>query len=147
MYQVRQWLYTGGVVETENLPLLKQHHISAMLQLHRPVEQPGITSLYLPVDDGYAIPRHLLNKGVDFVKAQHATGKIILIACGAGISRSSAFVTACLHTMEGLSLRDAFWAVRAANPKAMPDEVQWQSLTGYFDDDTDFWDLWWDAEM
>jgi len=147
MHKIRPWLYTGNIHATEDQELLKQHTITAMLQLHRPVEQPGIVSLYLPIDDGYAIPQHLLVKGIAFIKEQHAAGKIILVACGAGISRSSAFATAGLATIEDLPLRDAFWAVREANPKAMPDEVQWQALAAHFDDDTDFWDLWWDAEM
>ena len=47
----------------------------------------------------------------------------------------------------GLALVEAFTVVRAGNPRAMPDQTQWQSLAQYFDDDTDFWDLWMRLEM
>ena len=147
MYIIRPWLYTGRYQETQDLTLFEQGEIDAMLQLFRPVEQPDITSLYLRVEDGYPIADDVFAEALAFVKAQHEAEKRVFIACGAGVSRSSSFAVASLVHIEGLGLRDAFWQVRAGNPRAMPDQVHWASLARYFNEDVSFWDLWRDAEM
>jgi hypothetical protein len=61
-----------------------------MLQLADAEEQPGITSIFLSVEDGVPLPSSLLRQGVDFVLAEKRRGQIVLIACGAGVSRSVA---------------------------------------------------------
>ena len=100
MNQIRPWLYIGKYRETRDYRLLTAHGITAMLLLAELVEHPGITSLYLAVEDGEPLPHEMLTKGVDFVKAQKAAGQTILVACGAGISRSASFAAAALKEMK-----------------------------------------------
>ena len=138
MHAVRPWLYIGKYREALDWRLLTVNHIGAMLQLADPVEQPGITSLYLPVDDGVPLPGDLLRQGVDFVKAEKRRGHTVLIACGAGISRSVAFTVAVLKEEEGLGLLDAFRAVKQQHPVAMPHFALWESLCGYYQEDIPF---------
>lgn len=147
MHRIRDWLYTGGIAATENTDGLKVHQITAMLQLHHAVEQPGIASRFIYIEDARKIPKHQLEQGIDFIQQQHAADGVILVACGAGVSRSVTLATAALVVVEGLALVEAFTVVRAGNPRAMPDQTQWQSLAQYFDDDTDFWDLWMRLKM
>ena len=56
MYPIRPWLYVGKYRETLNRRLLHINGIGSMLQLAERVDQPGIASLYLPVDDGVPLP-------------------------------------------------------------------------------------------
>src|SRR5689334_12250798 len=100
MHKIRPWLYIGKYRETANIDTLIVYRISAMLQLADKVEQIGIASLYIPVEDGEPLPADQLRQGVEFVRAQKAAGKTVLVACGAGISRSVTFTIAALKEEE-----------------------------------------------
>jgi hypothetical protein len=142
MDKVRPWLYIGKYRDTLNTHLLSVYKIGAMLQLAELVEQPDITSLYLRWEDGEPLPADLLRRGVDFVMAEKARKQAVLIACGAGISRSSAFVVAVLKEVEGLSLLDAFRAVRQHHPEARPHPAIWESLCAYYHENVSSWEMW-----
>ncbi len=135
MDQIRPWLFIGSYRETNDLSYLRFKSIGAMLQLAEKVEQPGIISLYLPVEDLAPISSKNLRQGVDFVKEHKAKGDRILIACGAGINRSSAFATATLKEEENLSLFEAFKQVKHCHPESMPHPPVWESLCQYYGED------------
>jgi len=59
-------------------------------------------------------------------------GARILIACGAGISRSVTFAVAVLHEEEDISLLDAFHDVHNINAEALPHYELWHSLCEYY---------------
>ena len=134
MNQIRPWLYIGKYRDTLDYRYLSAHNITAMLLLAELVEHPGITSLYLAVEDGEALPSELLAQGVEFVKAQKEAGETILVACGAGISRSATFAVAALKEIEGLSLRQAIHIVKQAHPDSMPHFKLWQTLCDYYNE-------------
>jgi protein-tyrosine phosphatase len=112
-----------------------------MLQLAARVDQPGITSLYLPVEDFEPLKYELLQKGVSFVRGQKSVGCRILVACGAGINRSSSFCTAILKEEESLSLFDAFKEVKNKHPEAMPHQPVWESLCQYYNEPVPYLDV------
>ncbi|MDX1992255.1 MAG: dual specificity protein phosphatase [bacterium] len=147
MNQIRPWLYVGNRFSTEDPDLLGRTGIGAMLQLYASVHQPGIPSIYVPIEDGYPLPSAIFTLGVGFVRAQKAQGRRVLVACGAGISRSATVAIAVLKEEEGLGLKDAFLLVREGNPRALPDQVHWQSLCQRYNEDVSFWDLWRTAEL
>ena len=61
MDEIRPWLYIGKFRDTLSKSYLEAKSIQAMLQLAKKVEQPGITSLFLPVQDLEPIPLNLLS--------------------------------------------------------------------------------------
>jgi protein-tyrosine phosphatase len=130
--QIRPWLYIGKYRETVNQPLLAAYRIQAMLLLAEAIEQPGIISLYLPVEDFEPIPPDLLRQGVDFVRNEKRQGHRVLVACGAGINRSAAFCIATLVEEEDKSLLDAFLAVKEKHSEVLPHPPVWQSLCDYY---------------
>jgi hypothetical protein len=132
MYPIRPWLYIGKYSETANTALLYEHKIGAMLQLAAPINQPKIERLYLAVDDGVALPAEMIKRGVAFIREQKAAGKVVLSACGAGISRSTTFAIAALHEEEQLDLYAAFADICDQHPTAMPHFELWQSLCNYY---------------
>jgi hypothetical protein len=142
MVAVRPWLHVGNYADTLDQARLKRRHIGAMLQLAEPVEQPGITSLYLAVEDGEPLPPGALEQGVAFVRAQKARGHAVLVACGAGISRSVTFALAVLKEEEELSLADAYRAIEAVHPKALPHPALWESLIEHYDEGISLAELW-----
>lgn len=132
MIPIRPWLFVGRFRDTKNRELLEAHHIGAMLQLAEPVQQPGIDSLYLPVEDGEAIQAAYLYQGIEFICTQKKLGRVVLVACGAGQSRSVAFAAAALVEEEGLDLLDALKAIRDCHPEAGPHPQILESLAKYY---------------
>jgi len=132
MDAIRPWLYVGKYRETLNADLLAEKKIGAMLQLAQAVTHPHVTSIYLPVEDGVPLPDHLLRQGVDFVLSAQQRGQTVLIACGAGISRSVTFAVAALKEAEGLSLLQAVQTVKKHHPESLPHPALWESLCAYY---------------
>ena len=142
MRQIRPWLAIGRYRETTNSALLHSYAVGAMLQLAELVKQEGIEALYLPVEDGEPLPVPLLAQGVAFVREQKTLGRNVLIACGAGISRSVTFTIAVLHEEEGLSLPEAFRSIHAHHPEAMPHYALWDSICQYYGETMTYVEVW-----
>ena len=142
MRQITDNLFVGRYRDTVNLTLLRAHNIGATLQLAARIEQPGIEVLYLDVEDGEPLPAEKLHQGVSFVRDQLAAGRRVLIACGAGISRSVTFAIAVLHEEEGISLLDAYHDIYSIHPDALPHYELWYSLCEYYHEDVPFERLW-----
>lgn len=134
MDQIRPWLFIGKYRETLDYHFLRSHGITAMLLLAELVEHDAITSLYLAVEDGESIPVDMLQKGIDFITEKKEQGDVILIACGAGISRSAAYAIAALKAFEDKALVEAFRVVKEAHPESMPHPALWESLCKYYDE-------------
>jgi len=132
MFVIRPWLFVGKFSETREAWLFSTYHIGAMLQLAEAVEQPGIVSLYLPVEDGEPLPPEVLQQGLHFVQTHKGWGRHVLIACGAGVSRAPAFAIAALKADENLSLLDALREVHAKAPETLPHPALWKSLCQYY---------------
>ena len=146
MNRIRPWLYVGKYRDTANPALLSSFEIGAMLQLAEAVQQPGIHSLYINVEDGEPLGADKLKQGVEFVRAQKAAGKKVLVACGAGISRSVTYTIATLKEEEGLSLSEAYVQILDLHPEAMPHPALWESLRVYYGESVTY-DEMWDAIM
>ena len=141
MDQIRPWLYIGAYRDTLNKSYLDFKSIRAMLQLAEKVEHPDIVSLYLPVEDLAPISREHIRTGVGFIRQHKHAGIPILVACGAGINRSSAFSAAALKEEEGLTLLEAFREVKRCHPESMPHEPVWKSLCAYYGETIPYLDL------
>jgi protein-tyrosine phosphatase len=138
MNQIRPWLYVGKYRDTLDLDLLEYYQIEAMLQLAEAVKQPGIESLYLPIEDGEPLPLDLLRRGVDFVLNEKRSKHTILVACGAGQSRSVAFAIASLKEAEDLPLLTAYQEIKRRHPDALPHMALWESLCNYYSEPIPF---------
>jgi protein-tyrosine phosphatase len=138
MQIIRPWLLIGKYRETIDYDLLAGAQVGALLHLAAQVEPPGITTRYLPVEDGEPLDAATLRRGVDFVLAQRGAGKIVLVACGAGISRSTSFAIAALKEAEGLGLLDAARQVRRLHPAGLPHMALWSSLCAYYGEPDDY---------
>ena len=131
MYQIRDWLYVGKYSQTRNLLTLNQYGINAMLQLADYVPQENIETLFLNVDDGEPLPAVMIERGLTFLREQKDQNQTILVACGAGISRSSTFALAFLMQEENLSLLEAYREVYKNHPQAEPHPELIKSLYAY----------------
>lgn len=138
MVIIRPWLLIGNYRATLNGGLLTRAGVGALLHLAAHVEPPGITTRYLPIADGEPFDAATLRHGVDFVLAQRAAGRAVLVACGAGISRSTTFAIAALKESEGLPLLAAARAVRQRHPGGLPHMALWASLCMHYAEPHDY---------
>jgi len=141
MDQIRPWLFIGAYRDTINLAYLQWKSIGAMLQLAEKVEQPNIVSFYLPVEDLAPISKEHIRQGVDFIREHKFKGDQVLVACGAGMNRSSAFSAAALKEEEGLSLFEAFKEVKRLHTESMPHQPVWESLCSYYNESTPYLEI------
>lgn len=135
MNAIRNWLYIGKYRDTLDVASLAKHNIGAVLQLAEAIEYPDIESLYLPVEDGVPLESPYLRQGIDFVLGQKRLGHNVLVACGAGMSRSAAFVVAVVNEDEGLGLLEALRVVKICYPDTMIHPAIWESLCAFFQED------------
>jgi protein-tyrosine phosphatase len=138
MQIIRPWLLIGKYRETIDYNLLARARVGALLHLAAQVEPPGVTALYLPVEDGEPFDAATLQRGVDFVLAQGAAGRVVLVACGAGISRSTTFAIAALKEAEGLTLLSTAREVRRLHPDGLPHMALWSSLCAHYGEPDDY---------
>ena len=142
MIFIRPWLVIGRYRDTINLPLLDEYEIGAVLHLADYVNHQGITCLCMPIDDGVTVLPDKLRAGVQFVREQKAANQRVLVACGAGISRSVTFAIAALKEEENLTLLSAYRAILETHPEALPHPALWESLRQYYDDPLTFEEMW-----
>jgi hypothetical protein len=135
MNSIRNWLYIGKYRDTLDARLLAEHKIGAMLQLAEAVKHPDIESLYLPVEDGLPLAHRYLQQGIDFTLRQKRLGRSVLVACGAGMSRSATFAVAALKDGEGLGLLAALRDVKRHHPDTMIHPALWKSLCAFYQED------------
>lgn len=141
MDEIRPWLYIGKYRDTLDKNYLAFKSIKAMLQLAELVEQKGISSLFLPVADLGPTSPALIRQGVDFILAEKEKGNKVLVACGAGMNRSTAFCMAALKEVEGLTLVEAFKEIKRRHPESMPHEPVWDSFCRYYNETTPYLDI------
>ena len=141
MDEIRPWLYIGKYRDTLDKHYLEFKSIKAMLQLADQVEQKGINSLFLPVEDVSPTLPALIKQGVDFILAEKGKEHKVLVACGAGINRSTAFCMAAIKEVEGLSLLDAFKEIKKRHSASMPHEPVWESFCRYYNESTPYLDI------
>jgi hypothetical protein len=142
MDEIRPWLYIGKYRDTLDKNYLDLKSIKAMLQLADLVEQKGINSLFLPIEDMGPTSPALIKQGVEFILAEKEKGNKVLVACGAGMNRSTAFcMTALKEEVEGLSLLDAYKEVKRKHPESLPHEPVWKSFCKYYSESTPYLDI------
>ncbi len=135
MDRVRPWLYIGKYRHTLNRRLLDASRIQAVLQLAERVKYADLPALFLPVEDFAPTPPELLRQGVDFILSHKEQEHNVLVACGAGINRSTAFCVAALKEEENIGLLEAFIEVKKKHSRSMPHPPVWASLCEYYGED------------
>ena len=105
------------------------------------VRYPGIASLYLAIEDGIPIESHVLKEGLDFVATHKRKGHAVLIARGAGQSRSLTFGIAALIEEERLTLMDALRTIVSNYPDAEPHQALWESLCRHYGEEIPYFDM------
>lgn len=134
MDEIRPWLYIGIYRDALNPRFMEDYSIQAMIHLAENVTLPGVHSLFLQVEDLGSIPADHIETAVHFIKDNLSQNRNILITCGAGINRSTAFCVVALKEVEGLGLLEAYKEVRKRHRDALPNKYVWESLCEYYDE-------------
>ncbi|GGP19503.1 hypothetical protein GCM10007981_03450 [Thermocladium modestius] len=86
----------------------------------------GIEVLHVPVRDNQAPPLGDFISLLEWMDRATQRGGVV-VHCRAGVGRSPTVLTGYLMR-RGLSLEEAFLAVKRANPDASPTRAQWEAL-------------------
>ena len=79
-----------------------------------------IMYLFLPVDDGHALPRDIMMKAFVFLARCEMEHKRVLVHCVMGKSRSASMVAMYLALRDNISFKDALQIVRSKRPLVDP---------------------------
>ena len=134
MHRIRPWLYIGSFRDSRNHSLLAVERIGAILHVADTISHPTLEVVCLPIEDGQPVDYAILRQGLDFIHAQREAGQTVLVACGAGISRSTTFALAALKEHEQTTLIETLRSIREPHPEAAPHYALWQSLGAFFDE-------------
>lgn len=137
MNKIRDWLYIGKFSQTRNREMLDSNGITAMLQLAEPITYSDIESLFIHLEDGVPMPHDKVAEGIKFIREQKAKGHRVLVACGAGISRSTIFAMAALMEEENLELFESYREIYRRFRGARPHHELVISLSEYYGDALD----------
>lgn len=135
MQQITDWLYIGNYSDLISDHLKNNHSIHAVLNLAESLELPFNDVLFLDIDDGVPLKDEDTVKGLEFLLNQYYEKKVILVACGAGVSRSATFCTLVLKEILDITLIEAFKIVKQKHSKALPHPALWKSVCEVYDEE------------
>lgn len=127
MHKIENNLYLGGLMAANNYSLLVQNGISSVVQAlskNTPItKHPGFKYHVLDIDDipNANIAQHI-PEAVRFIDRELMSGKVVLIHCAAGISRSSSIAVAYFMAKFNLSFDEALAKVRRGRACACPNQ-------------------------
>ena len=130
-------LAQSGRFETRQAAHLAGEGIGSVLDLREEeghdratLTRPGLHYLRLPVTDGEAPSLEQLSRAADWVLAETAQDRRVLVHCRLGVSRSACLVCAVLLRM-GYPLAEAYELVKRSRPSAAFGERQLKVLQAY----------------
>jgi len=128
MHQLRTWLYIGNYIDLKSIEDIDFKQIDSVLNLAEDFPIKNKDVLFIDIDDGVPLSDENLIKGIEFLLNQYQKKKNILIACGAGVSRSATFCTLILKEVEDLKLIDSLKSIKEKYSKALPHSELWKSV-------------------
>lgn len=143
MDQVLDELWIGNVEDANNVALLKTHGITAVVNLTPEqdhfvkdggTEAQDFEYLQLNQPDGEEIPQEKIATFMNWMIRMRVANKVILIHCGAGISRAASF-TICWLMFCGFSWDQGEAFVRAVRPIISPHYNLKKSVLEFFNKD------------
>ncbi len=134
MNKIRDWLYIGNHLDLHDVIEKGHDEIDCILNLVENKTTNLESYLFIDIDDGVPINNINLFNGIEFILNQYQQNKKILIACGAGVSRSATFCVLALKEIEKLSLIDALKVVKEKRKKALPHPALWKSVCEAYDE-------------
>jgi protein-tyrosine phosphatase len=129
-------LYVGGQFRPDQWPDLYALGIRAVLSLQAEyIDEfsgpPPTAALRIAVADFHPPAVDQLDGAADFITAQHAAGRPVLVHCHAGVGRAPMTAAAFLMRRHAQSAAQALQTVRQARPIIRPNRRQLQRLDEY----------------
>lgn len=138
MEQVLKRLWIGDAPDGREVPTLQAYGITAVFNATPETDnwpdwfKTQTPYLRLNQNDGESIPLDRLDTFVDFFTGVYEFEKrTVLVHCGAGVSRASAFTIFALMLFHNLEWDDAEALVRRARPQISPHSALKQSILGW----------------
>lgn len=134
---ITPFLAQSGQFKTQQAAHLAREGTGSVLDLREEgdhdratLARAGLHYLHLPVIDGEAPSLEQLSRAADWVLAETAQDRKVLVHCRLGVSRSACLVCAVLLRM-GYPLAEAYELVKRSRPTAAFGQPQLEVLRAY----------------
>ncbi|KAF7233019.1 hypothetical protein EG68_07138 [Paragonimus skrjabini miyazakii] len=122
--QILPFLYIGNEIDGTSEQVLQSCHIRSVLNVTPKVPFLDETRFYcrrlVASDRETQDLRPFFNSAFEFIEESRCSGKVVLVHCQAGVSRSPALVIAYLMAHSDLSLREAYHLVKSKRSVISP---------------------------
>ncbi|MHB8861518.1 MAG: dual specificity protein phosphatase family protein [Pirellulaceae bacterium] len=113
-------LWIGNALDARDIRGVLGYGIGAVVDLameEPPIQFPrDIVYCRFPLIDGAGNHSAILQAAIETVASFMTSGMLVLVVCGAGMSRSPAIVAAAMATTERITLMDALMRLTAGQP-------------------------------
>lgn len=125
MHEIETHLWLGNLKAATDLPLLRSHNISAIVQVldnePEPLYRDEFTYFLVDlIDSPTEDILRIFEKTLAFIEKHIQSGLSVLVHCKAGMSRSATVVIAYLMAKHKMSYKKAFYKVRDQRPCISP---------------------------
>ena len=137
MNKITEQLWIGDLADADS-DKCAANGITAILSCIMPDEHyfvynpAGLPNYRIHINDAEPYPEMWLSVALRQLKEWIAEGKVVLVHCGMGISRSASTCIAYLMQAEGLTWDEALDRVKAARPIIMPHIELKKAILQYF---------------
>jgi protein-tyrosine phosphatase len=131
-------LYVGESAALRQQSAVRSEGITAIVRLDQIPRTDGqwadgFTLLDLPIPDAAHLDGDTIDRVTGFIHERITAGDTVLVQCHMGVSRSVSLAMAYLIEYEGLSLAEAFGALREGRASAYPHEMLLVALIEHYD--------------
>lgn len=117
-------LWVGGEESALHLGFLEENKINTIINMAKELDDPPtfsyIKRIKIGIEDGWYCPKKVFSTAANLIHQERSQGKVVLVHCMAGVSRSITAVLAYLIKYENMTPKDAAELIFSKREVAAP---------------------------
>lgn len=123
-------LFIGGIADAERLAVSNPHGITTVISLSEVTAQskrPDVSYVHVPIEDDEPVPIRQFHIVMNAIRKGIRWG-VVLVQCGAGVSRAPSFTAAWMAVVGYKNMDAALAEIKRIRPVVEPSDTLFESL-------------------